>query len=151
MTTRILCLFFLGLAYTTKAMAQQSCPYPSSVKYVEGAFQASGVSGLWKSPSVRTLDFIDKFVGAIFVPSEGQERKNGYLEKCIYLTGRGRPIALTYGSLGEILNMSLVDTTYWRPAIDPFGLNIYTCDDRQPDNCSFTVDESRRSSEPVTQ
>ncbi len=93
---------------------------------------------------MRTQDFIDRFVGAIFVPGDGQERKNGYLEKCIYLTNRGRPVTLRYGMEEDVLNMSLVDTTYWQPATDAFGLAIYTCDDRQPDNCSFTVDESRR-------
>lgn len=144
MIMRTRCLFFLALTYTSQAMAQQGCPYPSSIQYVEGAFQAVGVRALWKSPNVRTPDFIDKFVGAIFVPSEGQERRNGYLEKCVYLTGGGRPVALRYGAQGDVLNMSLVDTTYWQPAIDTFGLNIYKCDDRQPDNCSFTVQESRR-------
>jgi len=144
MTTRILCVFSLALTCTTQAMAQQGCPYPSSIKYVEGAFQAGDARAFWKSPNVRSSDFIDRFVGAIFVPHEGQERKHGYLEKCVYLTGGGRPVALRYGTQGQVLNMSLADTTYWQPAIDPFGLAIYKCDDRQPDNCSFTVDESRR-------
>ncbi|QJI27760.1 DUF3757 domain-containing protein [Pseudomonas sp. ADAK18] len=144
MNIRELCLFFLGLAWTAQAIAQQGCPYPSSVKYIEDAFQAGSARSLWKSPKMKTQDFIDRFVGAIFVPSDGQERKSGYLEKCIYLTNRGRPVTLRYGMEEEVLNMSLVDTTYWQPAIDLFGLNIYVCDDRQPDNCSFTVDESRR-------
>ncbi|MUF06791.1 DUF3757 domain-containing protein [Pseudomonas sp. CCM 7893] len=144
MTTRMVCLFCLVLMCTTQAMARQGCPYPSSVKYIEGAFQAVGARLLWKSPKMRTQDFIDRFVGAIFVPGDGQERKNGYLEKCIYLTNRGRPVTLRYGMEEDVLNMSLVDTTYWQPATDAFGLAIYTCDDRQPDNCSFTVDESRR-------
>ncbi|MBT2374378.1 DUF3757 domain-containing protein [Pseudomonas fluorescens] len=144
MNIRELCLFFLGLVWTTQAIAQQGCPYPSSVKYIEDAFQAGSAHSLWKSPKMKSQDFVDRFVGAIFVPGDGQERKNGYLEKCIYLTNRGRPVTLRYGMEEEVLNMSLVDTTYWQPAIDLFGLNIYVCDDRQPDNCSFTVDESLR-------
>ncbi|WP_339529137.1 DUF3757 domain-containing protein [Pseudomonas mucidolens] len=144
MTARLLLLILLGISCFAHGDAWQGCPYPSSIKYVDGYFYQESAGHRWTSPRVSPVDFIDKFVGAVFMPGEGQERRRGYLEKCIYRSGREqRLVVLRYAGATEGLSMSLSDTTYWRLARDSFGHELYLCDDRQPDNCSFTLDALR--------
>lgn len=139
---RLLCCLLLGASSVTAA---QGCPYPSAVRYVDGHFQGPEERFAWISQPMGGQDFIDTFIGAIFVPREPGERRNGFLEKCIYKTIKGNTVALRYGATKHALSMSLTDTTHWQPGTDVFGQAIFQCDDRQPDNCSFTLETSRNS------
>ncbi|TSD78419.1 DUF3757 domain-containing protein [Pseudomonas sp. KBS0710] len=132
----LLCVMAIGIA---QAKAEQGCPYASSVKYMDGHFQAESGSALWQSPNVGLSDFADRFVGALFTPGKGQERENGFLEKCVYRMGSGGVVALRYGVPGKLNTMSLTSTLYWQPTRDLLGQDVYICQDSQPDNCSFTV------------
>ena len=139
MIKRIVCACVVFVGAMAHAQAEQGCPYPSSIKYVEGSFHATVGQAHWQSPQVEYRDFVDRFVGAVFTPGKDQEREDGYLEKCIYRTGAGYVVALWYGAPRQIRSMSLTDTLYWRLASDPFDQDVYICQDSQPDNCSFTV------------
>lgn len=143
MTIRVLFLLFLGFSSITHAAAERGCPYPSSVKYRDGYFQGTGTDSPWRGSSVKAGDFLDTFSGAVFIPSEGHERKQGYLEKCIYTAGSGRSVALRYWAPDGPLSMSLTDTSHWRLATGPFDQEVYLCDDSQPDNCSFIIDNPK--------
>lgn len=90
-------LFFAFLGVSTLAAAQ-SCPYPSAVRYVDGHFQGTDSDSPWISQAMSGGEFVETFVGALFTPSEQDERKHGYLEKCIYKTLRGKTVTLRYGT-----------------------------------------------------
>lgn len=94
------CLFLLWVGGAAQANAEQGCPYPSSVKYVSGYFQASDKQSHWRSPKVDANDFADRFIGALFTPGKGQDRENGFLDRCVYLMGSGRSLALRYDMPG---------------------------------------------------
>lgn len=143
MIKQLACVFALTAGAVTQAHAEQGCPYPSSIKYVDGYFQASAGQAFWQSPKSQIRDFIDAFVGAVFTPGQGQERENGYLDKCIYRTGGGQVVALRYGIKSDVDTMSLTSTLHWQLASDPFGQDVYICQDSQPDNCAFTTRDSR--------
>ncbi|NWB41847.1 DUF3757 domain-containing protein [Pseudomonas sp. E6002] len=132
-------LFFAFLGVSTLAAAQ-SCPYPSVVRYVDGHFQGTDSDSPWISQAMSGGEFVETFVGALFTPSEQDERKQGYLEKCIYKTLRGKTVTLRYGTAQAGGAMSLADTTHWVPGTDAFGQQIFQCDDHQPDNCAFTFE-----------
>ena len=133
------CLIFCVLFGVSTLAAAEGCPYPSAVRYVDGHFQGTGRNALWESQPMSSLDYVETFVGAVFIPRREMERRNGYLEKCVYKTVSGNTATLRYGLGKKELTMSLTETSYWRPASDVFGQEIYVCDDRQPDNCSFSV------------
>lgn len=137
---RLLCFIFLGSACIAQAKADQGCPYPSTIRYVDGYFQEAGAHRLWRSPDVESRDFIDKFLGAVFIPRDGQDREHGYLEKCLYSAGSGQTVALRYGRAQGASTMTLTETTHWRLDKGALDQPVYVCDDSQPDNCAFTVD-----------
>lgn len=133
------CLFLLWVGGVAQANAEQGCPYPSSVKYVSGYFQASDKQSHWRSPKVDANDFADRFIGALFTPGKGQDRENGFLDRCVYLMGSGRSLALRYDMPGALSTMSLTKSLHWELATDPLKQDVYICEDSQPDNCAFTV------------
>jgi len=139
MIKRLACLFFVLVTVIAQAKAEQGCPYASSVKYMDGHFQAESGSALWQSPKIGLSDFADRFVGALFTPGKGQARENGFLEKCVYRMGNGEVVALRYGVPGRLNTMSLTTTSHWHATLDPLGQSVFICQDSQPDNCSFTV------------
>jgi hypothetical protein len=139
MIKRVVCFCVLLIGVITHVQAEQGCPYPSSIQFVQGHFQSADRKGSWRSPKVDRQDYVDVFIGAVFMPGKGQERENGYLEKCIYRTGKGDTMALRYEVSKAVGSMSLTHTLFWHPASDPFGLDVYICQDSQPDNCSFTT------------
>jgi len=140
------CLIFCVLFSVSTLAAAEGCPYPSAVCYVDGHFQGTGRNAKWESQQMGGLDYVEAFVGAIFIPREPGSRRNGYLEKCMYKTARGSIVALRYGLGEKALTMSLSETTYWQPGNEILGQAVFVCDDRQPDNCVFTV----RRPKPLT-
>lgn len=139
MIKQLACAVFVTVAGLTPLKAEQCCPYPSSVKYADGYFQASSGQSLWQSPKVDVDDFADRFIGALFTPGKGQERENGHLDKCVYRMGNGQMMALRYDTPGKLDTMSLTATLHWQLSTDPLNQDVYICQDSQPDNCSFTV------------
>lgn len=141
---RSICLLVVMTCGVMHANAKQGCPYASSVQLKEGRFQVRDGQLLWQSPKVKQLDFVSGFVGALFIPAQGQARENGYVEKCIYRTNSDQVIALRYGGSEDVDSVSLTSSLHWRLAKDPLDQDVYICDDSQPDNCSFTIDRSKR-------
>ncbi len=139
MIRQFLCVLLLLAGGITQAKAEQGCPYPSAIRYVDGYFSATAGTFVWQSPKIGRREFIEQFIGAIFTPGRDQERENGYVDKCSYLTNEGQRVDLRYGKAGEVESMSLTATLYWQLASDPLGLQVYICRDSQPDNCAFTV------------
>lgn len=144
MMIKLVCMFLLLAASTAQAMAAQGCPYPSAIKYVDGYFEVSQRSLLWRSAKVGKRDFIDQFVGAIFTPGREVERENGHLEKCVYRTGSGQVVALRLRKQDEDELTSLTGTSHWHVTHDPLEQEVYICQDSQPDNCAFTVTGVKR-------
>ncbi|WP_248749609.1 DUF3757 domain-containing protein [Pseudomonas sp. MWU15-20650] len=143
MFKQLIFLLLLMSSVIAQASAEQGCPYPSTIKYVAGRFQTSDKTVRWLSPKVEYRDFIDLFIGAVFTPGKGQERENGYMEKCLYRTGSGEVTALRPDLLDVVTNMSLKETFYWQLGTDVLDQPVYLCEDRQPDNCAFTVNDKR--------
>lgn len=143
MIKRLASVFFLTCCVIASAKAERGCFYPLEIKLVDYAYQVKGVGGIWQSPKVKEKDFIDSFVGATFRSDKGQELKDGQVE-CTYLTGRSRWVTLRYITLNGPESMSMNDNSNWAPATDPLGQTVYICQDRQPDNCKFTVEKSKR-------
>ncbi|MDY0830813.1 MULTISPECIES: DUF3757 domain-containing protein [unclassified Pseudomonas] len=137
-------LFCFVLSGFSTLAAAQGCPYPSAVRYVDGHFQGTDKESPWISQAMNGQDLLETFVGAIFIPRESDERKHGYLEKCVYKTVRGNTVALRYGPAKGGGTMSLAETTHWHPGTDVFGQPTFQCDDRQPDNCAFTFEAAKR-------
>ncbi|WP_185021845.1 DUF3757 domain-containing protein [Pseudomonas poae] len=122
-----------------QVQAEQGCPYPSMIRYVDGHFKSADKQLLWRSPLIETRDFIDLFIGAIFMPGSGQEREYGFMDKCLYRTSSGNLVALRPAMGDLVTNMSLSSTLYWQPDIGPFNQPVFLCQDSQPDNCAFRV------------
>lgn len=139
MIKRLACLFSLLMAGIAQVQAEQGCPYPSSVKFTDGYFQALEGQALWQSSKVESDDFADRFIGALFTPGKGQERENGHLDKCMYRMGSGQVVALRYELPGTLNTVSLTATQHWQLARDPLEQDVYICQDSQPDNCAFKV------------
>lgn len=144
MLKQLVCLLLLMGSVTAQVRAEQGCPYPLSVKYVDDHFEVVDKKVLWQSQKIEKSDFIDVFIGAVFNPGKGQERQSGYMDKCVYRSGRGDAIALRPSPLGVPTSMSLTDTLHWRLDTDSFGQPVYLCQDRQPDNCAFRVTDKKR-------
>ncbi|WP_426134238.1 DUF3757 domain-containing protein [Pseudomonas sp. PWP3-1b2] len=140
MISQLTCLCFLAGAGITQVYAEQSCPYPSSIKYVNGYFVANNGQSQWKSHEVDSPNFANSFIGALFTPSNGKERENGLLDRCVYRMGNGKTVALQYDRPGQPTTMSLTSSLHWELAVDPLKLDVYVCLDSQPDNCAFTVE-----------
>ena len=141
MFKQVVCSVLLLGCVITHVKAEQGCPYPSSIRFAQGHFQTANGKAFWQSTKVGSRDFIDVFIGAVFTPSTGQERDNGYLEKCIYRTGAGHVVALRYGGPEAVESMALTSTLHWDLASGPFGQDIYICQDSQPDKCSFVLNQ----------
>ena len=139
MIRQLACVLLLMVGGVAHVQAEQGCPYPSAIKYVDGYFQATAGTLVWQSPKIGHRQFVEEFIGAIFTPGKEQDRESGYVDKCSYLTNEGHRVDLRYGRSGEVETMSLTGTLHWRLASDPFDLPVYICQDSQPDNCSFTV------------
>ena len=139
MIRQLMCVLLLMVGGVAHVQADQGCPYSSAIKYVDGHFQATAGTLVWQSPKIGYRDFVDQFIGAIFTPGKAQDRENGYVDKCSYLTGDGQRVDLRYSKSAEVETMSLTGTLHWHLASDPFGLPVYICQDSQPDNCAFTV------------
>ncbi|WP_395608712.1 DUF3757 domain-containing protein [Pseudomonas sp. B22129] len=140
MITKLMCLFILVAASFTQAKADESCPFPSAIHYVDGHYQATAGKTLWQSPKVESHDFADRFIGALFMPGKDKERKNGFLERCVYLLGSGQTVSLRYGAPEKVNAISLKDSLFWEPMIGPLGENVYICRDNLTINCPFTVE-----------
>ncbi|NNA97296.1 hypothetical protein AO268_19315 [Pseudomonas sp. ICMP 8385] len=141
MIARALFLFLLGSCSIAQGSEQLGCPYPSSIKFRDGHFQSE--NGQWKSLKVEAASFLDRFVGAVFVPLEGQQRQQGYVEYCLYKAGNNQWVNLRFQAPERHFSMSLTDSLHWVPARGPFEQDIYLCTDSQPDNCSFTLKRSK--------
>ena len=139
MIRQLVCVLLLMVGGVAHVQAEQGCPYPSAIKYVDGYFQATAGALVWQSPKIGHRQFVEEFIGAIFTPGKEQDRESGYVDKCSYLTNEGQRVDVRYGRSGAVQTMSLTDTLHWRLASDPFDLPVYICQDSQPDNCSFTV------------
>lgn len=139
MIKRLAWLMFLMIGLIAQAKAQQGCPYPSTIKYVDGYFQASDRQSFWQSSKVDFHDFADRFIGALFLPGKDQDRENGYLDRCVYRTGSGQVVALRFEKAEKVKTMSLTKTLHWQLARDALDQDVYICQDSLPDNCSFTV------------
>ncbi|XVO88825.1 DUF3757 domain-containing protein [Pseudomonas palleroniana] len=132
-------LCILMLSAIAQVQADQGCPYPSAIRYIDGHFRTVDKQLLWQSPKVDSRDFIDLFIGAIFMPGSGQEREDGYMDKCLYRSGSGNLVAMR-PALGDLVtNMSLTSTSHWEPGEAPFEQQVFLCRDSQPDNCAFRV------------
>ncbi|OPA91702.1 hypothetical protein BFW87_18940 [Pseudomonas fluorescens] len=134
-------LFFLLAAVSHPVVAEQGCPYPSAVRYVDGRFQAVTGTSFWQSTKANGPGFVDRFVGALFTPDKGGERDNGHLDRCVYYTGSGQVVALRYSMPDK--TMSLTNSLHWELTADPLQQKVYICQDSQPDNCAFTVDRPK--------
>ncbi|MBK3439441.1 DUF3757 domain-containing protein [Pseudomonas shahriarae] len=141
MISRALILFLLGFFSFAHASAEFSCPYPSSIKRKAGHFQSD--NGHWRSPAGGADSFLERFVGAVFIPANDQERKQGYLEYCSYKAANNQWVNLRFQAPEPLSGMSLTDSTHWMPARGPFDQEIFVCTDSQPDNCSFTLDRPK--------
>ena len=139
MFKQLMCLLLLMISVAAQARAEQGCPYPLMIKHVDEHFEVVDKNVLWQSQKVESRDFIDLFIGAVFTPSKGQERQSGYMDRCVYRSGKGDVVTLRPSPLGMPTSMSLTDTLYWRLDTDLFGLPVYLCEERQPDNCAFKV------------
>lgn len=144
MFKRLMCALLLMSGVIAQVKAEQGCPYPSAVKYADQHFHAVDKGLLWQSPKVSHRDFVDRFVGAVFVPGEDQERENGYMDKCIYRTSWGSVVALRPDKGNGVINMSLTSTLHWALQAGAFGMPVYLCTDSQPDNCAFTINDKER-------
>lgn len=89
MIRQLMCVLLLMVGGVAHVQADQGCPYSSAIKYVDGHFQATAGTLVWQSPKIGYRDFVDQFIGAIFTPGKEQDRENGYVDKCSYLTGDG--------------------------------------------------------------
>lgn len=143
MFKQLICLLLLMSCVIASARAEQGCPYPSTVTYAGGHYHVKDNGLRWQSPKVESRGFIDAFIGAVFMPGEGEERGNGYMDKCIYRTSWGAVVALRPDKGNEVVNMSLTSTLHWELRPDAFKLPVYTCADSQPDNCAFKVNDKR--------
>ena len=143
MFKQLICVLLLLSYVIAPAKAEQGCPYTTQIAYADGHYRAKDNGLHWQSPKVASRGVIDGFIGAVFMPGEGEERGNGYMDKCIYRTSWNGVVALRPSSGNEVINMSLTSTLYWRLQPDAFELPVYTCMDSQPDNCAFKVNDKR--------
>ena len=86
MIRQLVCVLLLMVGGVAHVQAEQGCPYPSAIKYVDGYFQATAGTVLWQSPKIGHRAFVDQFIGAIFTPGKEQDRESGYVDKCSYLS-----------------------------------------------------------------
>ncbi|MEX5543679.1 DUF3757 domain-containing protein, partial [Pseudomonas poae] len=107
MIKKLVCLYFLMAGSLAQAHDAFGCPYPSTIRYVDGFFLTSDIRFPWLSSKVDHRDFVDRFIGAIFIPEKDQERENGRLDKCVYRTGSGQRVALRPGKPGVAEAISL--------------------------------------------
>ncbi|OPB33191.1 DUF3757 domain-containing protein [Pseudomonas fluorescens] len=143
MFKQLICVLLLMSYVIAPARAEQGCPYTTQIAYADGHYRAKDHGLRWQSPRVAFRGVIDGFIGAVFMPGEGEERGNGYMDKCIYRTSRNGVVALRPRKGNEVINMSLTSTLYWELQPDAFELPVYTCADSQPDNCAFKVNDKR--------
>ena len=144
MFKQLICVLLLMSCFIASASAEQGCPYPSQVAYADGHYRAQDNGLRWQSPKVASRGVVYGFIGAVFMPGDGEERGNGYMDKCIYRTNwSGVVVALRPSRGNEIINMSLTSSLYWKLQPDAFELPVYTCVDSQPDNCKFKVNDKR--------
>ncbi|MCK3849920.1 DUF3757 domain-containing protein [Pseudomonas sp. W2Jun17] len=143
MFKQLICVLLLTSCIVASARAEQGCPYPAQVSYVDGHYRAEDNGLRWQSPKVKYRGLIDGFIGAVFIPGEDEQRENGYMDKCIYRTGWDGVVALRPYKDSKIINMSLTSTLYWELRPGAFTLPGYTCTDSQPDNCAFNVNDKR--------
>ncbi|AGE24849.1 MULTISPECIES: DUF3757 domain-containing protein [Pseudomonas] len=147
MIKKLVCLYFLMAGSLAQAHEAFGCPYPSTIRYVDGFFLPSDMRFQWRSSKFKSIDlvdrFVDRFIGAIFIPEKDQERENGLLDKCVYSTLKGRRIELRPVRTGAVEEISLTGTLHWKIAKDPLEQEVYVCTDNQPDNCSFTIAKPR--------
>jgi len=144
MFKQLICVLLLMSCFIASASAEQGCPDPAQIVYADGHYRAQDNGLRWQSPKVASRGVVDGFIGAVFMPGDGEERGNGYMDKCIYRTNwSGVVVALRPSRGNEIINMSLTSSLYWKLQPDAFELPVYTCVDSQPDNCKFKVNDKR--------
>ena len=144
MFKQLMCVALLMGSVITQVSAEQGCPYPTMVKYAGKYFHVKDKVLPWQSPKVEYEDFIDRFIGAVFIPGEGEDRKNGYMDKCVYATYLGRVVTLRPNQGDSVINMSLTSTLHWELLTGEFKVPMYICTDSQPDNCAFTINTKTR-------
>ena len=81
MFKQLICVLLLLRSVIPPARAKQGCPYPSQVAYADGHYRVKDNGLGWQSPKVASRGVIDGFIGAVFMPGEGEERGNGYMDK----------------------------------------------------------------------
>ncbi|AZF14926.1 MULTISPECIES: DUF3757 domain-containing protein [unclassified Pseudomonas] len=144
MFKQLMCVLLLVGCVMGPAGAKQFCPDKSMIRNVKGYFQYQQDGVLWQGPKVEPNEYIHSFLGALFTPEKGTDRKNGYVEKCVYENQREELVVMRPCISGAANTMSLTDSLHWELGKIPFDQQVYVCRDNQPDNCAFTINDSQR-------
>lgn len=138
---------WLGLALSLAssmvlARGEEACPSVSALIMADGFFEASSAHSYtgWRSPAVDRFVVVQTFVGAVFKPSKGVDRTEGYLEGCTYKTSDNTFLTLKYRSdLKRAQKVRLPDTPDWQLTKGPLGIDIYECRESGLERCEFTA------------
>lgn len=126
---------------TVFALGQDACPQTSSIVMVDGFFEAPSRDSYvgWRAPAEDQFVMLRTFVGALFRPYEGTDRK-GYLEGCSYKTYDGALVTLRYQpNIKRVLKVRLADSISWQLVKGSFGVDVYECSDTRINACGFSV------------
>ncbi|AZF04251.1 DUF3757 domain-containing protein [Pseudomonas sp. R5-89-07] len=143
MFKQLMCVLLLIGCVIGQTQARQFCPDKSMIRNVNGYFQYQKDGVLWRGPKVDPNEYINGFLGAVFAPEKGSDRKVGYLEKCVYKNHREELVVLRPCFSGAANSMSLTDSLHWAQGGISFDQPVYVCQDNLPDNCAFTVNGAR--------
>ncbi|MBD8268527.1 DUF3757 domain-containing protein [Pseudomonas fluorescens] len=144
MFKQLICVLLLTGCVIDQAWSRQSCPDKSMIRNVKGYFQYRQDGVLWQGPKVEPNEFINRFLGAVFAPERDGDQKIGYVEKCVYKNYREQQVVLRPRISGSENNMSLTDSLRWAQDKASFEQPVYVCEDNQPHNCAFEINDPRR-------
>lgn len=141
---------WLGLAVSlassvTLASGEESCPTVSSLVVIDGFFEAPSAQSYngWRGSAADRFVVLKTFIGAVFKPSKGTDRTEGYLEGCTYATTDNTFLTLQYRpDLKRAQKVRLPDTYDWQLAKGSLGMDTYECKEPGLKGCEFTVLES---------
>ncbi|WPN99682.1 DUF3757 domain-containing protein [Pseudomonas sp. MUP55] len=143
MSKHLICALLLFGCVIDQVCAKQFCPDKSMIRNVNGYFQYQRDGVLWQGPKIDPNEYINGFLGAVFAPEKGADRKVGYVERCVYKNHREELVVLRPCLSRGVNSMSLTDSLHWALGESSFDQPVYVCQDNQPDNCAFTVNDSR--------
>ena len=72
MFKQLICVLLLMSYVIAPARAEQGCPYTTQIAYADGHYRAKDHGLRWQSPRVASRGVIDGFIGAVFMPGEGE-------------------------------------------------------------------------------